>query len=233
MLLGLSLCSDVKSNRWLAMAIVLVDLVALLVSHSLGGWLALTVGAIVLVVLLSKKTKQRLVIAGLGLVLGAAALAAFNWTRLSALANLSAQSSLTVRLQVWQTALSLIRQHGLTGIGPDAFEAKYLLAARELLGTPLETYMLHSHNLWLQTILNAGLVGLVGMVWLWLRLVGWGLRLGAQGAYLLAALSAIFVHGLVDTTYWKNDLAMVFWLIAVSLAMLYSHSRQRVSQLNS
>jgi hypothetical protein len=31
----------------------------------------------------------------------------------------------------------------------------------------------------------------------------------------LAAMTAILVHGLVDTPYFKNDLAMMFWLILI------------------
>ena len=30
----------------------------------------------------------------------------------------------------------------------------------------------------------------------------------------------ILIHGLVDTTYWRNDLAVVFWMIIA--ANLYS-----------
>jgi len=25
----------------------------------------------------------------------------------------------------------------------------------------------------------------------------------------------ILIHGLVDTTYWKNDLSIIFWLVIV------------------
>ncbi len=30
---------------------------------------------------------------------------------------------------------------------------------------------------------------------------------------LISLMIYILVHGLVDTTYWKNDLALMFWLI--------------------
>ena len=32
-------------------------------------------------------------------------------------------------------------------------------------------------------------------------------------AVLLAILTAIFVHGLVDVPYFKNDLALLFWIL--------------------
>ena len=33
------------------------------------------------------------------------------------------------------------------------------------------------------------------------------------GILFLAMMVCILVHGLVDTTYWRNDLAVVFWAV--------------------
>jgi hypothetical protein len=38
-------------------------------------------------------------------------------------------------------------------------------------------------------------------------------------------VSYILVHGLVDTTYWKNDLAVMFWIIIGMMAIIKKESR--------
>ncbi|MFA6410325.1 MAG: O-antigen ligase family protein [Candidatus Buchananbacteria bacterium] len=77
--------------------------------------------------------------------------------------------------------------------------------------------LLYPHNILLNFWLEIGLVGLAGLVWLiilffknakkdW-RQFKW-LKLG-----LMAAMITIIIHGLVDVPYFKNDLAVLFWLI--------------------
>ena len=87
----------------------------------------------------------------------------------------------------------------------------------------VQDYALHPHNIFLAFWLYGGLLSLVGFVWLIVAAAGqlagskvdWGLRLG-----LLAALGAILLQGLFDTTYFKNDLALIFWLIIALIAIL-------------
>ncbi len=43
----------------------------------------------------------------------------------------------------------------------------------------------------------------------------------------LAAMVAVLIHGLVDTTYFKNDLALLFWLVVT--AALFSSTPNSVS----
>ena len=92
---------------------------------------------------------------------------------------------------------------------------------------PLEIY-LYPHNVFLNFWSELGLVGLIIFAWLWLKVtiinflnfwryhrhnklvwLSWGLF----GAWL-----ATLVHGLVDVPYFKNDLAVLFWL---GLAMTF------------
>ena len=37
---------------------------------------------------------------------------------------------------------------------------------------------------------------------------------------LIGAMSAIFIHGLVDVPYFKNDLAIIFWLLVAILGLI-------------
>ena len=37
------------------------------------------------------------------------------------------------------------------------------------------------------------------------------------------------IHGLVDTTYWRNDLAMVFWMMA-AVNIIFSNSESKITK---
>lgn len=85
---------------------------------------------------------------------------------------------------------------------------------------PLEIY-LYPHNIFLNFWSELGLAGLIIFIWLWLKaaLISlnnfWRYRhqkLAWLSWGLLGAWLAVAIHGLVDVPYFKNDLAVLFWL---------------------
>ncbi len=135
------------------------------------------------------------------------------------------RSSSGVRLQVYQIDADFVLHNPLLGIGFGQYEPKYNLEAPLILGhAPYEWVMIHPHDTLLAVWLNLGLAGVILFVSL--------LVLMCRGYFLadtyeekffrligLSMLLAISLHGLVDTYIFKNDLAMVFWLI-VALTLL-------------
>jgi len=128
--------------------------------------------------------------------------------------------SLKSRLAIWQSALEIAKDHSLVGIGPGMFQAYYLAYQPRFEPYP-EWAAPQPHNLWLAFWLQTGLIGLVGFIWL---LIGFFRKtaqyLGSNkkeirflGLILGGAMLVVLIHGLVDTTYWKNDLAVLFWLV--------------------
>lgn len=122
------------------------------------------------------------------------------------------------RTYIWKQAAVLISEHPLLGIGPGQFNAalNIKLANDSYYQASVRDYALHAHNILLNFWLSGGLISLVGFIWL-VVVVGWRLvSIRANPAIrfgLLASLLAILIHGMVDTTYFKNDLAIHFWLI--------------------
>lgn len=118
--------------------------------------------------------------------------------------------SLESRLVIWQSAWEIIKDHPLNGIGPGMFQKYYL----DYQAQPyLEWAVPQPHNLFLAFWLQAGLIGLIGFMWL---LIDFFKRIRFKqvlSSILIGAMIYILIHGLIDTTYWKNDLAVVFWLI--------------------
>ena len=143
----------------------------------------------------------------------------------------SDRSSWQSRLMVWRASVTILKDHWLIGIGPGLFQ-RYYLASQQYFPVPyLEWAVPQPHNLWLAWWLQGGLMGLVGFLWL-TAVFFWqiaknfkktkppfvpsgGTSEGGQALILIlaAVMVCILVHGLVDTPYWKNDLALVFWLL--------------------
>jgi putative inorganic carbon (HCO3(-)) transporter len=122
-----------------------------------------------------------------------------------------------VRIQIYRYAMNMLGnvKSFVFGIGLDNFQNK--LAGMPILQSFRETglsYALHPHNLLLAFWLNLGIIGLLSFIFLVASFFkkAYGSKNYLRAAYI-AAMFAILVHGFFDTTYFKNDLAALFWLL--------------------
>ena len=130
------------------------------------------------------------------------------------------QSSSSVRVQTWTISLKLIEENPFLGLGLGRFQTVYEERGAELLGTePYEETMLHPHNLVLATWANAGMIGVISLAWL-IVAVFWSLKnkkLSIEErrfvALVLTMFLVVLLHGVVDQPLWKNDLALIWWMI--------------------
>ncbi len=134
------------------------------------------------------------------------------------------ESSLNARLIIWQKAWEIFTTHPILGIGPGTF-GNYFLPSPEW-GVP------QPHNIFLAFLLQTGLIGFLGFVLLliyFFRPKADQPRAGSLQLLLMMIMACILIHGLTDTLYWKNDIAVVFWVIIGSMVILsrpQSGSRQ-------
>jgi O-antigen ligase len=151
-----------------------------------------------------------LLLAGGLLIIGALAILDVRIERL----NPFGESS-SVRIKLWASALAMLRDHLLLGIGLDQFQSYYQHYIHpSLLGTN-EQYTSHPHNVLLDIWLRLGIPGLIAFGWLLVRFYQHTLahfRLSLLQCGLAAAMTAALVHGLVDNFYFVSDLAFTFWL---------------------
>ena len=130
--------------------------------------------------------------------------------------NSNDRSSFHSRLMIWNASIEIIKDNPLFGIGPGTFQDVYLLYTEKLEEPYLEWAVPQPHNIFLAFYLQTGLIGFAGFIlilfWFFNRRRDEALpRLHWQIINIL--MIYILVHGLVDTTYWKNDLALIFWLV--------------------
>lgn len=132
---------------------------------------------------------------------------------------ISDRSSLSSREMIWTSALHIIEDNYIFGIGPGNFQEKYL-EYQKFYPPYLEWAVPHPHNMFLAFWLYSGIVGLFGF---FLVLRGMVIFFVKKATYLrrdhappflgLCAFLAIMVYGLTDTVFWGNALSVIFWLV--------------------
>jgi putative inorganic carbon (HCO3(-)) transporter len=95
---------------------------------------------------------------------------------LGLLAATGAERNVTIRFEIWQRALEMVRDHPWTGVGLNTFSLVANARYRLFSASPEEVLQLtHAHNAFLQVAVDLGIPGLVAYVALLLDLVlaGW------------------------------------------------------------
>lgn len=198
----------------------LLLIVVLLLTKSFGAWLGIILALVFgLIVYLSKlKPAQGWSASGGKLIWGIifgllVIILIFGFLKIN---SIQGRLSLNSRLEIWQRAWQVFKIYPIVGIGPGTFEDFFIPYPRW--GVP------QPHNLYLAFLLQAGIIGFIGFIWLLIRFFVFGFKLlKTQNSLLIAALMSIMIytliHGLVDTTYWKNDLSIMFWLFIGLMAV--------------
>jgi putative inorganic carbon (hco3(-)) transporter len=201
-----------------------IILLALFYTYSYATWAALCLSLLLTYFFyFSKKQFFLLLIITTGFLL-LFTLFQLNTPKFSSLIHFSERSSLASRLMIWQVSAKLLAEKPLTGIGPGNFQASYL-ALQPLFPPYLEWAVPQPHNLFLAFWLQAGFLGLLGFSLL-LFFIFYALLKKIKKTPLAGVLFSFFLyltlHGLVDTPFWKNDLAFVFWIFVAIFGLATS-----------
>ncbi len=215
---GFGLYADNGRDRRIAIACLVFVLAAVVFTLSRAGLLTLTVLALVAIITMPQR-RLKLALLG-GAVLGAIAVLQIPYIQTRFFRQLDPtynQNTFEGRLQIWSDTLHMLRDHPILGAG--------LRAYTQVMAPYVSTHRipeLYPHNVYLAMWSEVGLLGLAAFVALLVMLLWRGWR-GFYRAHdfarpLLwgtsAAFVAIAVHGFFDTPYYKNDLAVEFWIVA-------------------
>lgn len=208
---------------WAALAL---GFVAFYLSFSRAAWLALAAALIIFGLLTTYKKK---IIAGI--ILAALLILLIPFSR-SILAELLRGNAPTQenRYMLWSAAADMLKKSPLLGVGLMGFHESYknypLGPDRVVQNYPHNFFL----NFWLETSL-LGLISITGLIILFYKKIfalrqtkskrspepsAEGRLVSGPAPYALAAaagMAVILLHGQVDVPYFKNDLAVLFWLI--------------------
>ncbi|MDD3086823.1 MAG: O-antigen ligase family protein [Patescibacteria group bacterium] len=227
------------TNKLLLSTLYIFPLYALYASHSLGGLLAFGFASIVYFAFQTAKIHRLKILNSswkmTGLVLALIVVAAIFALTFSSIG--SETYSRSMRIDIYRYAWDLAKNHPIFGIGLGQFQAAARAISLDNLGFQLYglSYALHPHNLFLSYWLSLGILGLAAFI---ILIINFFVRLGrsksdvALSAGLFAAMTAILIHGLIDTTYFKNDLSAIFWLI-MALSLLLEIKKKRSKEIGT
>lgn len=195
-----------------------VLIIAFYLTQSYAAWLAVFI-ALAIIWIIKKELFGWRVLASLFLVASSFFLLQIGTTKLFNLVHATERSSASSRLMIWSAALKIGLDNPVLGIGPGNFQNKYL-EYQKYFPPYLEWAVPQPHNLFLAFWLQAGLIGLIGFIWLlifWFRRIMSGKGNQSEKCVYLGIMLYILLHGLADTTYFKNDLAVVFWMVIFAI----------------
>ena len=232
MTIGATLDTKKVLGRVVLSIVVLILLAALLFTKSRGGWLGF--GIAFLYILLRTRSFGLLLLAGIA-VLG---LLSLDILRIGVFARVEQTGvqdpALWGRFLLWRYAWDIFKGNWLFGVGMENFQY-----VKHLYGFPWPRsfgMVFNTHNLFLEILVDLGVVGLASFLWL---KVGTFLRLDriarmsvSQGRGLAIGLNAGIIayatSGLLDCVIWQDGV-IVFLGVVLGLAMCLRRLETRPS----
>jgi putative inorganic carbon (hco3(-)) transporter len=224
---GIALAEGDRVQRLLFGLFAAIAATASVLAFSRGGWLGLFAVAVGLAL---ATRRRRLWLGGIAATMVGLALVPAISHRVTDFFLSSQGRTLDGRTPLWGESVNMLAAHPLFGAGLSGFVQR----VAETDG--VRVYVIDPHNIVLNFWSETGLLGLAAFAAIFILLVrlNWRgsrnsnsewrpLRLG-----LLLALLAIFVHGLVDVPYFKNDLSFEFWALA-ALTLVATRTRTGVA----
>jgi O-antigen ligase len=221
-------------RRVAAAATVVLFLITLTLTQSAGALFIGVPASIAGVILLVWGRRALLPLIGLIALSGVALLAAAQTERFARLLTLTEGTNF-FRLRVWESALHMLRDHPVTGLGMDQF--LYAYRGRYLLPDAWqEPDLSHPHHIILDMWVRLGIPGLIALVsaqvifwrsaWTVYQQkhdsLGRALIIGMMGSMI-----NLLAHGLVDNSIFVNDLIYVFVILLAGGSALASNSNRR------
>ena len=192
--------------RWLSSSFIII--IALLLTKSLGAWLSLVSTLMVLFILLYNTFRKPKLILFFCLIFIISALTFILITRWDRIMNLNnPQNSIIQRLNYWLTAISMIKEHPIVGVGPGNFQEVFL---KYKVG--LDTDTRYAHNIFLHTWSETGLLGLVGVLYLIIRFFQ-KFKIRPEDKFIFLSGLAFILHNLIDNSYFIPQLGIIWWIL--------------------
>jgi O-antigen ligase len=212
-----------KTRRWVGIGAFLVMSIAVVLTQSAGAlFIGVPVG-IITVITLSLRKKAIIPLIGVLIVVIAGAVIASQSPRFERLVDMTSGTNF-YRLRAWQSAINIIQDKPITGIGLD----QYLYYFRDGYMLPdawQEPNLSHPHNIIFDSWLRLGIFGviwLLAFVWIWAKTAwrGYKTHFEAQNRLILAliigvmgSMTNLLAHGLVDNSLYVVDLIIVFMVL--------------------
>jgi putative inorganic carbon (HCO3(-)) transporter len=199
-------------------AVVILSGLALLLAQSEGAIIGAAAGVIAAGLLAPKTRKLALGVSAFGAVL----ILLISPLRHFALEKASLNDwSGRVRKEMWVETFEMLKDHPILGAGLSGYQKTFVPYHK---AGHIEIFQ-YPHDILLNLWSELGIAGVIVFIFIMARF--FQQTLSTKSWTLAGAGVAILVHGLVDVPYFKNDLAMLFWLLMAFAASHAAEQRKR------
>jgi len=215
-------CFSKRYLKVLSSLTLVVSLWLLVITFSRGAWLAAASGCLFFLFLF----KREIFFVGLGvlllLILGIFIFSSPQTKTSFRMTNESLNNSLSYRLGLWEDSLKMIQDKPAFGHGLNTFMPLFQEYRQKYKGK-FDFGPTYAHNSFIQLTAETGLVGLMGFLWILLRLFK---KVIAQirslrhnipsivlSAGLLTGIFSFLIQSGVDTNFYSLQPSILFWLM--------------------
>ena len=195
-----------------------VSIICLALTYSRGCYLGILLALAVFLLLINLKWIIAFI---LGVIAAPAFLPQSIINRFSSIGNM-ADSSTSYRVSIWKGAIDMIKDYWYRpiGQGTTAFNSIYPLYSYSGVGAQ------HSHNLFLQLLIETGIVGIIsflGIIYKFFQTVLCGLKKAKDALYkycfigFASGMLGFLLQSIFDNTWYNNKIILIFWIF-VALA---------------
>jgi len=197
----------------------LITLAGLVATYTRGAWIGFAAGAVSL--LPTERRGRLLILVGLALLLGAAAVGPYELRNRVRHMFDPGESGIVERRYMWQSGLAMWREQPLLGWGPGGVKREY---SRYALPEAFKKRTGHVHNTPLQIVVERGIPGLAAWLAIWIafywqaisllrRLDPGSTRERAIVMGSVAAVTGFLVGGLSEYSFGDSEVVMLAWTI--------------------
>ena len=220
----------------LSIIFLIIIFIPLYFTCSYGAFLGIAAAVFCLIILKRGIISKKLAVLCLLILLSLLFLSADKFQQIADPQN---RSSFHSRLVIWNASKEILKDNYIFGIGLGTFQEVYLNYSDKFNEPYLEWAVPQPHNIFLAFWLQTGIMGLAGfiliLVWFFnniqipLAPFYKGGRKFHNSQFTIPIILMIYflIHGLIDTTYWKNDLSLAFWILIG--VMVVNRNAQKLS----
>lgn len=216
----------VNTRKWrlffLSLVIILLNIVAIYFSGSRGGILALGAGIGIFAIIhfwdwIHARLSSQIIIAIVVIMAIYTSWVLFRPDLSTPITSGRVATSNNLRWLIWHTSIELGSLHPILGVGLGNYQNAFSGLTKNRVNYPeyITPQALTPHNIFLMFWLETGISGLIAFLWLIYLFFEEGRKKirNPQMAAVFAVFFSIVVYGLIESSIWKNDLAVLYWVM--------------------
>ncbi len=187
-----------------------LGLIGLVLSLSRAGWLGLGLVGLLYTLIGGTKPIRRLM--GLAAIIAVAIIVIMPNLRYRFITPFYGEKSANSRVELWHDGITGISQSPILGLGLNGFSKQWT----QINSDTAQNSANFPHNIFLDVWVDLGILGLISFVFLCGIFIYRGFKNKSSNIFPIAValfILTLLIQGQLDNPYFRNDLALVFWII--------------------